>query len=224
MKRQIIITIILSTILALIIYKITNHEEINIVTLGDSLSIGMTAYHVTGYSFNDYLRDYYEENSILREYITEFAKEDETTKNLLTKIANNEKLESHNLTIQQAIGKANILTISIGMDELNNQKNLKSKHIEQYLKNMEKLITQIRNFNKKEIIVLGLYKTTNISEIQITKINQKLQEIAENNQAKFINIREVEKKKEFYFEPQKYELNYKGHRFISELILNNLSK
>ena len=152
MKKKIILTIIVASFLTFFIYKHVYHEKINIVTLGDGISTGETAYDVTGYSFNDYLRDYYEENQTVEEYITEFSRKGETTETLKTKISNNYTLESTNTKIQQAIAEAKILTIAIGMDELN-QKNLKSKQIDQYLENIDKILTVIRIYNNKAIFL-----------------------------------------------------------------------
>ena len=156
MKKQIILTIFIGILMAFIIYKITYHEEMNFLALGDGISLGLTAYNVKGYSYNDYLKDYFEDNTILREYISDFASVDETSKSLLNKISNNE-ISSNNMTIQQAISKAKIITISLGMDELNNFKNLKSKNISEYIYNMEKIIKMIRNINKNNQLVSKKY-------------------------------------------------------------------
>ncbi len=222
MKVKIILTIFFGTLIAIIIFNKTYQEEMNIVTIGDGLSLGYTAYNVKGYSFNDYLKDYYEENSIIKEYITETSQVDETTLNLINKIANNEKLSSKNLTYQQAISNAKIITISLGMDELNNLKTIKNKNIEAYLTNMEKICGLIRNFNKKEIFIIGLYETSKLKPSQVDKINNALEELAQNNKMHFIKI-DAKIKNEFYFNDQSYYINYKGHQVICEEILRQLN-
>ena len=222
MKKHIIITIIIGIISAFIIYKLTYQEQMNILVLGDSLSLGMTAYNVEGYSYNDYLKDYFEENSILREYIPNFSSIDETTNSMLLKITNNSKLKSSNLTIQQAISKAKIITVHLGMDELNNKQIIKTKQIDNYLNNMEKIIKQIRFFNQKQIFIISLYQTNKISLEQVEIINKALNQIAIENNCTFINISNIINKKEYYFNPKNYHLNYKGHKYISEQIINKL--
>ena len=142
--KKIILTILGGVILAFFIYKLTYHEEVNIVTLGDGMSLGLTAYNVKGYSYNDYLKDYYEDNALLKEYNISFANVDETSKNLLYKLSNNESVG--NLTIQHVINEAKIITISLGMDELNNLKVLKSSNISEYLTNFEKIIKIVQLF------------------------------------------------------------------------------
>lgn len=222
MKKQIILTILAGIILAFMIYKVTYHDEMKILGLGDGIALGMTSYNVEGYSYNDYLKDYFEQNSILREYNTEFAASNETSKNLLEKINNNEQLESNNITIQQAISKAKIITIGIGMEELNNLKELKSKYIENYLTNISNILKQIRIFNKKEVFLLSLYPSGKLKGEQLQQINIRLQQIAQENECKYINIESITKEKEYFFKPQSFYLNYKGHRYISEQIISHL--
>lgn len=218
MKKQIILTIFTGILMAFIIYKITYHEEMNFLALGDGISLGLTAYNVKGYSYNDYLKDYFEDNTILREYISDFASVDETSKSLLNKISNNE-VASNNMTIQQAISKAKIITISLGMDELNNLKTLKSKNISEYLTNMEKIIKMIRNINKNnQVIITSLYETFKLSKDNVLKINNELNNLANKYNLKFVDISDVVLHKEFYMMPYNYYLNYKGHEYISELV------
>ncbi len=219
MKKQIILTILTGTILAFFIYKITYHEEMNFLALGDGISLGLTAYNVKGYSYNDYLKDYFEDNTILREYISDFASVDETSKSLLNKLSNNEILKNSNLTIQQAISKAKIITISLGMDELNNLKGLKSKNILEYIDNMDKVMKMIRNINKNgNIIVTSLYESLKLSKDNILKINNELKGIANKYNINFVDITSVILHKDFYMLPNNYYLNYKGHEYICELV------
>lgn len=217
MKKKILLTVIVAAFLTFFIYKHVYHERMNIVTLGDGISTGETAYDVTGYSFNDYLRDYYEETGTVEEYIKEFSIKGETTETLKTKISNNYTLESTNTKIQQAIAEAKILTIAIGMDELN-QKNLKSKQIDQYIENMDKILTVIRIYNNKDIFLISLYPTAVLNKEKVQEINQKLKELSTKHRVTYIDIENITENKEYFFSSNSYYLNYKGHRYISEQI------
>lgn len=222
MKKIIILTIICGTIITFLIYKRFYHETTKIIVLGDAISLGTTAYEIDGYSYNDYLKDYYEEKSIVKEYIKEFAEKDETSESLKMKLNNNYVLESTNISIQQAIAKANIVTISLGMEELNNKKNIKSKDIEKYINNIEKIIRMLRVYNDKKIVMTSLYQTDKISKEKITILNMELKRICEENKILYIDIENITEKKEFFFDQTSYYLNYKGHRFISEKIIDIL--
>ncbi len=217
MKKKILLTVIVAAFLTFFIYKHVYHERMNIVTLGDGISTGETAYDVTGYSFNDYLRDYHEETGTVEEYIKEFSIKGETTETLKTKISNNYTLESTNTKIQQAIAEAKILTIAIGMDELN-QKNLKSKQIDQYIENMDKILTVIRIYNNKDIFLISLYPTAVLNKEKVQEINQKLKELSTKHRVTYIDIENITENKEYFFSSNSYYLNYKGHRYISEQI------
>ena len=217
MKKKILLTVIVAAFLTFFIYKHVYHERMNIVTLGDGISTGETAYDVTGYNFNDYLRDYYEETGTVEEYIKEFSIKGETTETLKTKISNNYTLESTNTKIQQAIAEAKILTIAIGMDELN-QKNLKSKQIDQYIENMDKILTVIRIYNNKDIFLISLYPTAVLNKEKVQEINRKLKELSTKHRVTYIDIENITENKEYFFDSNSYYLNYKGHRYISEQI------
>ena len=223
MKKIIILTVLIGSILAFLIFKVTYHEEINILALGDGLALGETAFNVRGYSFNDYLKDYYEENTNLKEYITEFASKRETTSSLLLKITTNYTLESPNISITQAIAKAQVLTLAIGMDELNLEEEITSPIIAKYLTNIEKIIQLIKIYNKKSIIVIGIYETQKISPEKASEINNKLQALCSSQNVTYIDISSVSKQESFFFTPKSYYLNYQGHRYIYEQILAKLT-
>lgn len=222
MKKIILLTISIGTILTFVIYKNFYHEDMNIVALGDNVALGQTAYNVKGYSYNDYVKDFYEDNSILKEYITEFISETETTETFLLKLQNNYTLESTNTSITQAISKAKILTIALGMDELNSKQELNSNHIEKYLQNMEKIIKMLRIYNKKNIFLISLYPTTKLSKEKVTAINKSLEEICKQYRVYFINITSILENKEYIFTDQSYYFNYKAHRYISEQIIDKI--
>ena len=223
MKKIIILTVLIGSILAFLIFKVTYHEEINILALGDGLALGETAFNVRGYSFDDYLKDYYEENTNLKEYITEFASKRETTSSLLLKITTNYTLESPNISITQAIAKAQVLTLAIGMDELNLEEEITSPIIAKYLTNIEKIIQLIKIYNKKSIIVIGIYETQKISPEKANEINNNLQALCSSQDVTYIDISSVSKQESFFFTPKSYYLNYQGHRYIYEQILAKLT-
>lgn len=221
MKKIIILTVICGAILTFIIYKITYHETLNLLVLGDGLATGITDYDVEGYSFNDYMRDQLEDRN-LEEYITEFANQEETSESLERKITSNFTLESTGLSIQQAISKAKMITIAIGTYELNQKSKLKSKEIENYLNRVEKIIKLIKAFNNKSIFLIGLYPTEKVKESKMIEINKRLNEISNTYQVTFIDIFDIKTQKKFFFQETSIYPNYKGHKWISEKIENKI--
>ena len=222
MRKKIILTILVGSVLTFFIYKIFYHEDMNIVTLGDGVGTGLTAYNVKGYSYNDYLKDYYEKNSILKEYITEFSNAEETTETLILKLQNNYTLESTGLSITQAISKAKILTVSIGMNELSHKMEIETEEIETYLNNIEKILKLLRIYNKKEIFLTSIYETSFLNNTKVTEINNRLKQLCDTYQVHFIDITNILKNKEYIFNNTSFYFNYRGHRYISEEILKHL--
>ena len=199
MRKKIILTILVGSVLTFFIYKIFYHEDMNIMTLGDGVGTGLTAYNVKGYSYNDYLKDYYEKNSILKEYITEFSNAEETTETLILKLQNNYTLESTGLSITQAISKAKILTVSIGMNELSHKMEIETKEIETYINNIEKIFKLLRIYNKKEIFLTSLYETSFLNNTKVTEINNRLKQLCDTYQVHYIDITDILKNKEYIF-------------------------
>ena len=222
MRKKIILTILVGSVLTFFIYKIFYHEDMNIMTLGDGVGTGLTAYNVKGYSYNDYLKDYYEKNSILKEYITDFSNAEETTETLILKLQNNYTLESTGLSITQAISKAKILTVSIGMNELSHKMEIETKEIETYINNIEKIFKLLRIYNKKEIFLTSLYETSFLNNTKVTEINNRLKQLCDTYQVHFIDITNILKNKEYIFNNTSFYFNYRGHRYISEEILKHL--
>jgi len=199
------------------IYRKNENHNIYLLALGDGLATGMTAYNVEGYSYNDYIRDYLESEHILEKYISGFAKTNQTVENLITCVENNYQLEEMNIPIQQAFAKAKIITIGLGLDELANtslKTNIPTKEIEDYKKDMKKLMKLIRNFNTGKIYLLGIYKAYNLKEEDIQEINDAIKEIAIENQAIYIDISNLATNPDYFLLNSSYYLNYNGHKAI----------
>mgnify|MGYP004506209239 FL=1 len=218
MKKVILFTIFLGTLLSLIIYRFFYHETVQIVTLGDGLATGETYYDVTGYSFNDYLRDYLEETTKIDEYITEFANKKETSETLKIKLANNYTLESTDTKIQQALSKSSLITIALGTYELSHSK-VTQKEMDNYLINMEKIINLLRVYNQKKIILLSLYPTSDLTKEDVSKINNYLQNLAQEKRIDFVDITSITENKDYFFNSSHPYPNYKGHRYLKNLIV-----
>lgn len=227
MKYKLLIIIILGTIFTSIIYFYTDKDNLNVLALGDGISTGMTPYHIEGYDYNDYLIEYLNENKNLEKYYKNFNEVDETANSLLTKINNNIENIDKKVKIKQAIKEADIITISLGMDELNNyaKKNtLGSTKINSYLTKYEEVIKNIKKLNNKKIYIIGLYKTKLINEAKVTKINEELKKLSEKYNLTFITLDEITEKREFFILENEYYVNYKGQEYIFNQIKNTLEQ
>lgn len=214
MKKKILIITILGSILSIIIYFYTRKEEINIVALGDGVSIGMTPYNIEGYSYNDYLKNDFENIHKLNKYY-EFGGFGKTVKELIYEIKENKSksFKDDKIEIQRAINEADILTISIGMDELSEDK-ITKQIILDYEDDIKELLSMIKMLNNKKVYVIGLYTIKKEELPNIEKLNAIIKTEAENNNFTFIDITNIINKKEYYLDNKSYYINYEGHKVI----------
>lgn len=215
MKRKLIIITILGSILSILIYFYTKNDEITITALGDGLALGMTPYDIEGYSFNDYLKEDYENSHMLKNYIYEFSSRNKTIKELSYEIKENKitTIKNHKYEIQRAINEADILTIAIGMDELANKK-ITREVLKEFQKDYEEFLNEIKLLNTKKVIILGLYKTKTIDDLTISRLNAIIRDLALTNNFTFIDINHILNNESYYLDKSSFYINYLGHRAI----------
>lgn len=218
-KQKLILLCFISTFLTFIIYFYTKNDELTLVSLGDSLSIGMTPYDIEGLSFNDYLEHTLKETHKLKKYIPSFSKNNQTIKDLIYEIKENKTITFKNeqIEIKRAINEADILTLAIGTDELSTKKITKEIK-EEFQLNFTELLKSIANLNYNKVIVLSLYNTKNKDILTTNKLNAIIRDITLTHNFIFLDINELLKDQDIYFNQESYYLNYKGHKKISKEI------
>ena len=218
MKKKLILITLIGGILSIIIYVFTQNNEITIMSIGDGLSSGETPYGIEGYSFNDYLKEDYLTIHKLNNYI-EYASRDKTIKELIYEIKENKEitLKNEKIEIKQAINKADILTIAIGMDELANNK-ITSKIKNEYLHDLEELFSMINLLNKNKVVIISLYTWGKNDLLTIEKLNASVRDIALTNNFEFVDINKILMNEEYFFQKNSYYINYLGHKRIYEEI------
>lgn len=227
MKYKITLIIILGIFFTSIIYFHTDRDKVNVLALGDGISTGMTVYHVEGYDYNEYLTEYLNEENNLENYYKYFNEVDETTTSLISKINNNIESIDKKIKLKQAIKEADIITVSLGMDELNNyaKKNtLGSTKITGFLNKYEEIMQMLRKLNTKKIYLISLYDSNLINKTKITKINEELKKLAEIYSISYIDITDITTHNEFFIQKNNYYLNYKGQEYIYNKIKQNFEE
>ncbi len=219
--KKIIFTIILF-LSCYLIYTLTNNNNLNYVTLGDSLSKGVTPYFANGYGYSNYIVDYLKKNNKLNSYNDDFTSIDYRITDLINLI--NINYETNNQTINQAIHSADIITISVGMQELYYKINTNDTNIYTYIDKMledtEELFTLIRKNNNKKIYMLGYYNTKNTNQDLFNYANIKLKEICRKNKITYIDTQSIFYKNTTYFEnPNSFNPNLQGYYKIYEKII-----
>ena len=222
MKIKLIILIIIVSFTSIIIYNYTQKDEITVVALGDSISLGMTPYNIKGYSYNNYLKEEYENKHKLNKYY-EFSECGKTVKELIYEIKENKKIDINGKTIelQRIINEADILTINIGMDELSEDK-ITKEIIKNYNNDIKELLNIIKKLNSKKVIIIGLFTIKKEELLNINKINANIRDKALINNFTFIDISTILNKEEYFFNKDSYYINYLGHKEIYKAISKSL--
>jgi hypothetical protein len=212
MKRRtkLLIIILIGVFLTILIYQHFENHKINFVSLGDSVAYGTSAYSIKGSSFNDIIKETIDSKSLLKSFNNEYCLENITSSELL-KILLDKQIINSKPSLAQIIGAADLITIAIGYDELNNNGN-----INLYLYNMEQILSELRKINKKKIALISLYGNNN----KINDINANLKIFANKNDIEFIDITDLDNNN-YQTNANNIHLNYQGHYKISQKILNN---
>ena len=228
MKRRYKLLLIISVgaLATILINFVTFKNKISLVSLGDGFSLGMTPYNVAGPSFNDYLKENLESQKKLDSYNNEFSQAHLRIHEL------NEYLEENTLgkftrtPIKQTIASADIITLSIGLDEfadLSIQNNLSKEAMDNYLIEVENLIKTIRKFYDKKIIIIGLYPAYKFDQKDAVEVNSSLKKIAGKYDCLFLDIIAYYLNDSYYLDKTSYYLNYQAHEKIAENLTKMLS-
>lgn len=165
-------TILIGSIILLttfLIYLTTLDKLVYFLALGDSLANGKTPYGESDYSYNDYIRDYIDNKDILEKYVDGFIIDDYRITDLVRDIEDHKKIiiNNKNQSIKNALIKADLVTLSIGMNELYyklNTENLENNdiydNIDEMMEDMDELFDLLRKYCKEDIIIINYFRST----------------------------------------------------------------
>ena len=204
MKKTIIISLITLTIF--LIYLCNIDKKVYYLVLGDSFAKGegSNGKIVKGYGIN--IKNYLKEKGILETYIDKFAENGKRTTDLINDINSNKTIEINKkqIKIQNALIKADLVTLSIGANDILNKINIEQvieynqiyNYIDDLNKDLEKLLKLIREYCKEDIILIGYYnpypylnnkKTNDIFDY----LNQKYKKTAKKYNIYYLEIDDI---------------------------------
>jgi len=224
-----ILTILVVGLSVFLIYLGFKDEKIYYLSMGDYLALGTNSYGVKDYGYSDYIKDYIVETNKLEIYVN-YSNKNMRTIDLIKDIEDNVKIQvgDKQKTIQNALIKADILTLSIGMNDLLDNvkfnvdfsKNDLYDKLDEVLKDYEALFKLLRVYCKEKIILVGMYNSLEEELSDFFKFaDNKIANLASNYDIKYISISD-EFKDITYFENNKLYPNKLGHELIFNKIVD----
>lgn len=230
LKYLVLIIIVISVFLIYILFK---NDKINYIALGDSLAEGVNSYGEVGYSYTDYYADYLDENNKLSYYTKEYTESGYTTLDII------KELETNN-TMKKDLRESNLVTISIGANDLLNKIKIENlnvneiltlkKEISPILIDLESCIKEIRKYAKEDIVVVGYYNpipflfntSGNDLDELFAYIDDEYKKITEKYDCIYISIYQLFKQNSSFLpNPSNIHPNYEGYKAIADEIIRN---
>lgn len=215
--KKIILTILVFLIIFLI-YSFNISEETYYLSLGDYLTYGINSLDKVDNSYSENIKKHYEKN--LKNYVNYSSIDDYRVMDLINDINDNKEIIYNNkdYKLQNLLIKANLITISIGMNDLIYKKNIDYNYIDQLLNDIEKMLVLIRKYNKDTIYFLGFYDVINNDDL-IKYANNKIELICKKNKIRYVDISKLN----IYVLNNVYPTN-DGYTYITDQILNFTKK
>ncbi|MBE6138608.1 MAG: SGNH/GDSL hydrolase family protein [Firmicutes bacterium] len=210
MKKILLLLTITTAIF--IIYITTRDQKVYYLALGDDITtLGIKE----GTGFPNYVNKYLEYYDKSEIFVKEYAEESYRITDLITDINNNKKtiIANRENTIKNALIKADLVTLSVGMNDLTskiNSQTLTDKANYQNLydsadeisKDLEELLLLIKNLCKEDIYLIGLYYPYQIKNQSLNNVfsylNKRFKEVAAAYQVHYIDIYDIFSENEVY--------------------------
>lgn len=245
--KKIIIPLLITIFIVYGIYNFYSEDKINYVALGDSLAQGENPYGEIGYGYADNIKEYLNAKNKLKSYTKGYAKSGDTTEDLLNKIKINQKteIEGETIGIKRALRESDLVTISIGANDLLKDIDLKDlssinainyveieNKIDKITKDVENVIKEVKKYAKKDILLIGYYNPINKNIKQADKMDELIErvdkiytDICAKENIVYIKISDEFKQNDnFLPNPFNIHPNYEGYEAISAKIIAYLEK
>lgn len=238
MKR--ILTVLIIALAVFLIYLGFRDTDIYYLSLGDSLAYGATPYGGKDYGYGEYVRDYLQDKNKLEVYVDGLVKPNKRTIDIIKDIKDNVEItvNGKSKTFQNALIKADFITLSIGLNDFIGDLNIGIdfgmqdlyNRFEQAYMDMEELFKLMREYCKEEIVLIGYFDPTNSENLKeyFNYINQKTKELSESYNIKFIDISVPLQDQKYFENKNSFFPNKEGYQVIGGEIVkvldNKLSK
>ena len=248
MKRRykLLIGFIITGIILITIFFMTRDKQIYYLSLGDSLAAGQTPNNTIEESYGDYVAEYLKDKEVLEFYTKKFSKSGYRSIDLLNDLNNNKKIkvDGKEITIKHALIKADIVTVSIGSNDLFYKLNVGNEfdmnefddiytYVDEAISDVDKLLYELRKSCKEQIMVFGFYNPfTNFSsslantvEPVIVYANEKMKKLVKKYDMTYVDIHDMFLANDNYL-PSKLEIHptKDGYKAMAKSVINLIDK
>lgn len=248
MKRRykLLIGFIITGIILITIFFMTRDKQIYYLSLGDSLAAGQTPNNTIEESYGDYVAEYLKDKEVLEFYTKKFSKSGYRSIDLLNDLNNNKKIkiDGKKITIKHALIKADIVTVSIGSNDLFYKLNVGNEfdmnefddiytYVDEAISDVDKLLYELRKSCKEQIMVFGFYNPfTNFSsslantvEPVIVYANEKMKNLVKKYDMTYVDIHDMFLANDNYL-PSKLEIHptKDGYKAMAKSVINLIDK
>lgn len=203
-----------------LIYKLTINNKLSYLSIGDGLSKDNT--------YTYYVKEYLESKNKLSSYNSTYTNNDYRITDLLRIIEYNEEeiVNDKPLSIHKLLKESDIITLSIGMNELYykltiNTDNIYS-YIDEMMEDMSKLFHEINKYNHKQVFVLGYYNITNDNQDIFNYANIKLKNLCLKEGYTYIPLNSILNDKIYFQNDNKIYPNKLGYQQIYKIIVEKI--
>ena len=194
------------------IFFVTRDKKIYYLSLGDSLAAGQTPNNTIGKSYGDYIAEYFRDKEVLEFYTKDFSKSGYRSIDLLNDLKSNKeiKVDGKKVSIKNALIKADLVTVSIGANDLFYKLNIGTEfdlnefddiytYVDETIHDVDKLLYELRKSCKEQIMVFGFYNPftnfssslANVVEPVITYANAKIENIVRKYDMTYVDIHDT---------------------------------
>ena len=222
-----ILTIIIVLLSVFLIYLGFKDKEIYYFSMGDSLANGINSYNAKDYGYSDYVK----ESLDVKKYVS-YTNNNKRSIDFIKDIEDNVKIDDK--TIQNVLIKADIITLSVGMNDLFSNITFNSDFsvndlytkFEEVVVDLENLFKLLRTYSKEEIIFIGFYnclKEYSLNEFFIYA-NEQLKKICDNYKITYLDIYNEFNNTSYFDNPNSYFPNKDGYKLISNKIIDIINE
>lgn len=227
---KLILFIITCLLVYLIYHTSSTRDKINYISLGDGYAEGINCYEKKDYGYTDYLKEEIRKKNHLNYYFEGFSKKENSINDLYKNILINERNKKQE-GIKQALRESNLLTITIGFNDLLYKKSLtptilesrQKEIIQEIILELDQLMMEIKKYYKKEIYLVGYYNfypQDSVDKILLDLLNKEYKKYAKRKNITYIEIENDLSK--YYENPNSYYPSTLGYQEIYHQILKKI--